>query len=230
MAKKRLTVKQKRQLELAIIFSVALLSLLLWNTVLIYPVKLFVVLIHEISHGIFTILTGGKVVSIELDSYLGGGCISKGGIPWVIASTGYLGSIAVGALLFISAYKHNFSLWFCSILAVILIVFIVNSLTGTLAIIFSIIIAVILLVSPRFFPRVVHSYMMKILGLVSCMYVIIDIKDDLLSSSYGGTDAQLLTYHTGVPAYMWGWIWFIISIAVLFFLIRYGHKKGLTKK
>ena len=33
----------------------------LWDTPLIYPLKIFVVLLHEISHGIVALATGGSI-------------------------------------------------------------------------------------------------------------------------------------------------------------------------
>ena len=59
--KKKLSKEQKKQIELGIIIFVLLLAFLLWNTFLIYPIKLFVVLTHEISHGIAAIVSGGKL-------------------------------------------------------------------------------------------------------------------------------------------------------------------------
>ena len=59
--KKKLSKEQKKQIELGIILFVLLLAFLLWNTFLIYPIKLFVVLTHEMSHGIAAIVSGGKL-------------------------------------------------------------------------------------------------------------------------------------------------------------------------
>ena len=41
-------------------------AVLLWDTVVAYPFRVFVVLLHEISHGLAAVLTGGRIVSIGL--------------------------------------------------------------------------------------------------------------------------------------------------------------------
>jgi len=44
----------------------AVLGLVLWDTFVVYPFRLFVVLFHEISHGLAAVVTGGSIVSIGL--------------------------------------------------------------------------------------------------------------------------------------------------------------------
>ena len=38
-------------------------AVLLWNTFLLYPVKLFVVALHELSHGLMAVLVGTSPTS-----------------------------------------------------------------------------------------------------------------------------------------------------------------------
>ncbi len=51
----------------------------LWGTVIVTPLKIFVVLLHEISHGVAAVATGGQVVRIEVDAQQGGICYTRGG-------------------------------------------------------------------------------------------------------------------------------------------------------
>ncbi|MBN2571197.1 MAG: M50 family metallopeptidase [Ignavibacteriales bacterium] len=215
---------QNKKLELLIIISFALISILLWDTFVIYPIKLFVVLIHEMSHGIFAILSGGEIVEIKITETLGGTCVTRGGSSFIIATAGYLGSLLFGAMLFMSAYKRNVSLWTCGILVVLLIIFAANFITGTLGILFALSFAILLLISTKFFNKKVHSYIMKFFGLVSCLYVIIDIKEDLLTTEYFDSDAQTLAYLTDIPPIVWGVLWLAISIFVVYKLFKYSYK------
>ncbi len=226
---KKLTPKAKRTLELFIIIGIALISFFFWNSHAIYPVKLFVVLCHEVCHGIASVLTGGKLIAIEINEHLGGQCLSKGGIPFVVASAGYLGSLTIGAMLFISGYKKTFSIWLCTILAAILLLFASNFIIGTLGKILSLLFVVVLFVSPRFFNIIIHSYLMKILGLLSSLYALIDIKEDLLTFEYRESDAQVLAEITNIPAIFWGLLWLSISAGVIYLMFKFGYRKGLTK-
>lgn len=67
-----------------------------WDSYIVYPVKLFVVLLHEISHGVAAIATGGSIVGMEISANLGGVCHILGENPFVVMSAGYLGSMCWG--------------------------------------------------------------------------------------------------------------------------------------
>ncbi|MEQ9673608.1 MAG: M50 family metallopeptidase, partial [Roseovarius indicus] len=64
---------------------------LLWQTPVVMPLKLLVVFLHELSHAVATVLTGGSVVGMSLDPMQGGSVTARGGWRFVILSAGYLG-------------------------------------------------------------------------------------------------------------------------------------------
>ncbi|MFV1959099.1 MAG: M50 family metallopeptidase, partial [Planctomycetota bacterium] len=41
---------------------------LLWNTWLVWPLKILVVFFHEMGHGLAAVLTGGRIVEIRLEA------------------------------------------------------------------------------------------------------------------------------------------------------------------
>jgi hypothetical protein len=92
----------------------------------------------------------------------------------------------------------------------------------------SILLAVILFISPRYLPQMLHSYIMKILGLVSCIYVLVDLKSDLITLEPRETDAQILYSITGVPSIVWALLWLGISIVVVYILLKRSYNKGIT--
>ena len=65
---------------------------LLWPTPIVYPLKVFVVFLHELSHGLMAVATGGRIESIALDWREGGETVSLGGSAILTLSAGYLGS------------------------------------------------------------------------------------------------------------------------------------------
>lgn len=212
--------KNQKILHLSIISFVLILSFFAWNTFIIYPIKLFVVLLHEMSHGLVAVLTGGKIISIELNKYLGGLTTTEGGNILLIASAGYLGSIGIGALLFISSFDKKVSTWFNTALAVLLIIFAANFLVDLLSQITALIAAVLLIISPRYFNTLVNQIIMQSLGLVSAFYVLIDIKEDLLSGGNYQNDAVILENITSVSSTIIGITWLVISAIVIFFLLK----------
>ncbi|MBL1211788.1 MAG: M50 family metallopeptidase [Ignavibacteriae bacterium] len=225
---KKISRKAKQKLEITVIITIVLLTILFWNSIFIYPIKFSVILFHEISHGIFTIITGGKIIEMKIYSNLSGSCESIGGVPFLIASAGYLGSLVFGWFLFTSAYNLKNSLWTNTIIAILLSLFAISFISSSIGIIASFVLAIILFISPRYLPKAAHSYIMKILGLVSCLYVLVDIKADLLTLEYRRTDAEILHNITGIPAFVWAIVWLAISAAVIYLMIKTSYRKGLT--
>jgi len=64
------------------------------------------------------------------------------------------------------------------------------------------------------------------MGLISCIYVIYDIKEDVLTSVPNGSDATILAELTGIPELFWGIFWIATSTAGLIYLLRIGYKNG----
>ncbi|WKZ68308.1 MAG: M50 family metallopeptidase [Melioribacteraceae bacterium] len=215
-----MTKKNQKILHLSIIFGILLISFFAWNTFVLFPIKIFVVLLHEMSHGIVAVFTGGKIISIEVTEYLGGITTTEGGNIILIASSGYLGSIAIGTLLFYSSFDKKLSIWFTTGLAILLLIFTANFLIGTVSQITAMLAAIILIISPRYFNAIANQILLQAIGLVSVFYVLIDMKEDLLSGSTYKTDSNLLESLTTIPSTFIALFWMSISIIVIYFLVR----------
>jgi hypothetical protein len=133
-------------------------------------------------------------------------------------------------MLFYSAYNKKFSLWFNTIAAILILLFTVNYLEGSFTIILSLTFALLLFLSPRVLNNLVHSYAMKILGLISALYILIDIKEDLITLRILPSDAQMLADITGIPAFVWGLLWLAMTAVVIYFMYKFSYKKGFRKK
>jgi len=219
--------KQKQFLEIAILGFIIVISFFLWDTIIVFPIKLFVVLMHEISHGIAAILTGGKIISMEINLNLGGKLESEGGTPFIIASAGYIGSFIFGAALFYSAYNKNHGVTIISSISIIILLFAVNVIEDFRLSLISIFSASLLFIISKFSPDKISSHIFKMIGLISCLYVLFDIKEDILSDSSINSDASFIAELSGIPENVWGFIWLLISIVGIILLLRYGYKKGI---
>lgn len=232
MPKKKLRKKSKSkgvisssQKELLILLAIAIVAIFIWNTLLIYPVKLLVVILHEISHALVTIFTGGSVIAMNVSTNLAGGVTSEGGNEFLIASAGYLGSLIFGILIFFSADNKKLNLWSSTIIAVLLLLFAANFFTNPVVIIFTIFYSALFYAAPRYIPQKINYWIMRTTGLISSMYVLFDIKEDLLTLAYKKNDAQQLAIITSVPAIVWGIIWFILTLTAFFFMIKFAYLK-----
>ncbi len=222
MAKKNKQTVKKQINEFLIIAGIILFSILFWDSVFIYPIKFFVVILHETSHAIVTIITGGTVKSIYITSYLGGITKSNGGNSLLIASAGYIGSLIIGALLFISAYNIKVRTITTKVLSIILLLITVGYLKGSLSVFFGLMVSIFFFFLPEYFNKVFASFFLKFIGLISCLYVLTDIKNDLITTSIRETDAQIIEFITGIPSLAVGFLWLVISLLTVYFLIRYS--------
>ncbi len=219
--------KDANRKELLILIGVAVFALLIWDTPVVYPVKLLVIAFHEISHALVTIFTGGSVLGMEVNSGLYGTVNSEGGNEFLIASSGYLGSLIFGFLIFISADNKKMNLILSTSLAVILLLFIANFFTDAIAILILLGYVVFFYVAPRYLKLQINYWAMRILGMLSSLYVIFDIKEDLFTSDAFGTDADRLAIITTVPAIYWSLLWFSVSLIVIFLMVRKTYYKKI---
>jgi hypothetical protein len=73
----------------------------------------------------------------------------------------------------------------------------------------------------------IKVFIAKFIATVSCCYAIFDIRDDILrfgGEQRMGSDAHALQVLTGIPYYIWGILWIIISIAILYKVMRFITK------
>jgi len=210
--------KTKNILQKSLTIIIPGIIFILWDTWVIYPVKLLVVLLHEISHGIASVMSGGVIKSIEISYELGGVCKSQGGVPFIVAFAGYPGSVIWGSLIFLSADYPKYGKYFLSALAAIFIFVTANYITGAPGIIISLSFSIIFWVAPRYLNRTYNHLFFRILGLSSVFYAFLDIKQDLFYAGYRETDAELLESITGISAWFWGILWLSISAGVIYFL------------
>lgn len=216
----KLNSKQKLLLEIIIVSTILILSFLYWNSLYIYPVKLFVVLLHELSHGIAALISGGSINEISFNENLGGYCEVKGGVPILIANAGYLGSLIWGSYFLLISKYDKYSKYTSFVLSILLIITAIFFINPGFPFYATLIFASTLFFSAQFFPADINSYFLKIIGLISCLYVIVDIRQDILTKSDGINDAVILKDITGINQYLWGGIWLIISLTVTFFVVR----------
>ncbi|MCB0743181.1 MAG: M50 family metallopeptidase, partial [Ignavibacteriae bacterium] len=204
--------------ELIIIFILLIFTFLFWESKIVFPIKLFVVLIHEISHVVAAVLSGGEIKFLTFNLNLSGQTIIKNGNAVLLAASGYLGSLMVGSMIYLTSFYPRFKKWFLNILVLIILIVTINLIQGGIQIFLGLLVSAFFFIIPRYFPEFLANIILRFIGLVSCFYVLADIKEDLLTSTLRETDTQILEYITGVSATAIGLSWFLISAAVVFLL------------
>ena len=188
---------------------------LLWNTPIVYPLKIFVVLLHEISHGAIAVATGGSIESIRISANQGGVCYCPGGSAFLTLSAGYLGSLFWGGLILTLARARGFWPRYVSgaigVVVIIVTLFYVRNLFGIL---FGVVFGGALIAAGRQLPAKGNAALLTALGLTSCLYAILDIKSDVLDRPEILSDARMLAEMTGVPTLVWGILWTVLALLV----------------
>lgn len=210
----------------AVLGAMFLGAVIFWNTPVIYPIKLFVVVLHEMSHGLMAEAVGGDIVRIEISPMVGGVCYSTrppGFWPsFLIASAGYLGSLVWGSfiLLFAAYSRHDRYLSLAIGLVLLWLSWYVLKSGSVFGLAFTVGVAVAMIAAFRWMPPLYHDYMLRFIGLTSALYVVIDIKSDLIDRSGIGSDADAIAQLTGIPSVVVGLAWMAIALVFLFYVIR----------
>lgn len=191
-----------------------------WHSLLITPLKLFVVFLHELSHAIATWLTGGRVTSFVVSENQSGHVISVGGVRFIILSAGYLGSLLFG-LAFYRLSRRNKSLDFVLFVLIFLLVIIAVFFAGTMyTTLYTLALALTLFCLYRFANLWIKQLSVLIFACASIIYIPIDIWQDTILRSDSLSDARMLAQEFGGVTLMWGGLWLVISGYFIYLTFR----------
>ena len=185
---------------------------------LLFPIIWMVAFLHETGHALGALLSGGEVISLQINADGSGVTTTRGGSVALILMGGYVGSALLGNLLFyIGARKHRLSqaaLLTLSLLMVFAIIKWPSTMESTVLLFIYAAILFFIASKTMWDQKVVLFF-----GLVSVAYIIQDFQVGPSS------DLQAYEKHIGIfPAQVWMYIWLIIVVA-----ITYINLKGLFR-
>jgi hypothetical protein len=193
----------------------------LWDTPILYPFQVFVVLLHEISHGIAAIATGGTIRSIGLTPGQGGYCACPGGNAFLTLSAGYLGSLAwgVGMLEVVRRGRRHVPL-VVGLLGGMVVAVTLLTVRTWYGVFFGVLFGAALMMASRTLGAAPNRILLTGMGISSALYALLDIKSDVLDRPHLRSDAAMLAELTGIPTVLWGILWIGIGVAVCVVLLR----------
>ena len=199
----------------------AVLYTLLWRVPvaawLVYPFRLFGTFVHELSHGVAALATGGEFLRFAVHADLSGLAWSSGGIRWIVASAGYVGSALCGGVLLVLAARGvppRLILYGLSTVLLGLSLLLVSNIFGLVS-------AVLLSGTLFYLARRISSdaslWVVRLLAVMLTLDSVGSLFDLLWLSGTGGTqtDAHLMAQATGIPAIIWGLLWSAVSLFVI---------------
>ncbi|KAN0112362.1 Peptidase M50B-like domain containing protein [Hyaloscypha variabilis] len=216
LSARSLSVNHTQGITLGIIVLYVAVIALLWNIPYVkyslWPFKMLVIAFHEFGHAITACCTGGRVKSISLDPREGGVTHMQGGISAITLPAGYLGSSLIGALLIFCGFDIVASKVASIVLGVCFLLTLWWARKDWLTII-TILLAVGLLVACWFIKHAeALKYVVLFIGVMSSLYSVWDICDDLILRKVNESDASVFAQRYGGSSQCWGVIWSIISL------------------
>ena len=200
-------------LLLAILFA-------LWSTPVAIPLKIFVVFLHELSHVIATVLTGGEVLNLSVSADQGGVVWSRGGNRFITLSSGYLGSLLIGVAFLLGALKTKIDKILMMGCGVMMLLIAALYVRDSFALIFTCATGIAMITFGRFLGHDINDLVLRLLGLASMIYVPFDILSDTILRSGARSDARMLAEEFGGPTVMWGGLWLALSLIAILWALK----------
>lgn len=200
----------------------------LWNSFLIAPLKVFTIFLHELGHTIMAFLFGYGIKEFKINFDQSGYtvAVTKGWFSnFMVANGGYLGSVIFASLILYLG-RTNFKKYVLGSLAIIFLLVTIKFSSFSPALLYAVLFAGMVIVLYMLQNEKVNSWIIDILGISSVAYAIYDTFVDTIllqlniyfniikgwSVNQPVTDAVQLQHMTGIPAIVWGIIWFGIAL------------------
>jgi hypothetical protein len=239
----KLSISRDARPQLITLLASAAISIALWfipfADVLTYPFRIFVTFIHEGGHAIAALLTGNSIESLHIAMNASGETYTtKGGLlsQVIVASAGYIGSMAYGALLLVLIRK-KVSARLVLLGSAMLILGLTlayglfkplvsgSDLSGIpFTLLGGTVLSVGLCAIAKFARSRLAGFFVSLLAVQCILDALLDLKTVFyLSSPFAPsvpTDAQNMANATGIPALLWTVVWILIAVAILGIAVR----------
>jgi len=240
MKKYKVAEDAKPQIYLLLIATVITIALwfIPYADYLVYPIRLFVTFVHEGSHVLAALLTGGSVESMSVSPDTSGLVTfryTNAFSQLITSSAGYLGTTAFGVLLLVSirrAYSARIVLTASAVFVGLMTllfglfaplwnVFSANVSFGSLAFtVFSgTLLTVGLLAIARYASARAAQFSLSFLAVQCVLNALSDLKTVFYASSPFSspmqTDALNMANATGIPSLFWVLVWIGISVLMI---------------
>jgi len=239
----KLGISRDARPQATLLLTAAVFSVILWfipfAEILTYPFRIFVTFIHEGGHALAALLTGNSVLSLSVATNASGETYtSQGGTisQIFVASAGYLGSMAFGAMLLVLIRKTIAArVVLIGSAALVLALTVIYGLIKPVfagapwsgipfTILAGTLLSVGLIAVARFASARVATFFVSFLAVQCVLNALLDLKTVFfLSSPFAPsvpTDALNMANATGIPALAWSVIWIGIAIGILALAMR----------
>jgi hypothetical protein len=220
-------VMSRRQTLITLFFG-GILAYVLWNTpslsFLTYPLRLFVTYIHEASHSLAAIITGGQVLQFTVSPDGSGLATTMGGSRLLILPAGYLGAALFGSGLFYLLYRHPHPRTYSAVIGAFLVIFTAlyarpDASGAWTAMVVGILFGLILIAMAWKATPHLTQLLLTILALITATNAILDINSlTRMGGDCNGdtiTDAVQMACSFGLSSGFWAIVWMGVAVIML---------------
>ena len=202
-----------------------------YSAIILYPVRLFVTLIHESGHAVCALLTGGEVQYLKIFANGEGVTWARTSplLSWVYISGGYLGTAAFGTVLLIAnrvaGWKTTLTIISLYVLTVTLL-WAHNPVDNLFTLCTGVILAAIIFVASRKLNAQWAGFMVSFLAVQCCLNALSDIRIllYLTTQTTAENDAVFMSQQYPLPPTVWAMLWAVLSIAMMLPALSYYLK------
>lgn len=218
----------------------------LWNTIVIKPLKIFAVFLHELGHSLMAVIFGNGIQGFSINLNESGYALT---LPksqfsaFMIANGGYLGSILF-ALLILYLKRTSLKRFILGAAAILLLGVSIAYGKSVFTIIYAAIFAGFVLLLYMMHNEKINDWVIDIIGVASAAYAVYDTFVDTIllqlnlrlhwiqgwKTVQPLTDAVQLERMTHVPAIVWGVIWLVIACTAIYSIITTRGKPSGGRK
>ncbi|MBC8102003.1 MAG: M50 family metallopeptidase [Cytophagales bacterium] len=198
-----------------------------------YPLRLLVTFIHEGSHALAALMTGGipRMMAIQPDG--SGLTMTSGGLGLVISSAGYLGATFYGAAL-IAALRRGVPgrtlLLVTGAIVGLMTLLLTRNLFGF---VWGALLCGGLLLGGRKLSAEIAAWAAGFIGVQCVLNALFDLRTlfDLTVAGSGQNDAANMASMTWIPAPFWAGLWILTAFAMLALVLgpAFGAKLNLAR-
>lgn len=219
---------------------------ILWNTIIIKPLKLFTVFLHELGHTVMSAIFGYGITGLRINLDESGYALTlprNGFSAFLIANGGYLGSVLF-ALLILLLKRTAFKKFILGTAAILLLGVSIAYGKSVFTIVYSAIFAGVVLLLYMLHNDRLNDWVIDILGIASVAYAVYDTFVDTIllhlnmqfhlisgwKNEVPMTDAVQLEQMTHIPAIIWGIIWLAIALFATYSVIIRSKPSSSRKR
>jgi hypothetical protein len=201
-----------------------------WLGWVAWPFRLFGTFVHELSHGLAAIATGGDFQRFSVSPDLSGLAWSAGGIRVVVSSAGYIGSaIFGGVLIWLQARGWSPRTLLLGLgigFGVLCLLFVRNAFgIASAGVLTAALLAAALRLREPWREGLLEVLALQlILDGYSSLFTVLH----LARTGNTQTDAQAMADMTWLPASFWAVAWMVVSTAILVFVLHRAMRRRVV--